>query len=55
MNFRKIRSWLCKYLGWHKPNLLIPIKFDGYSHYTHCKYCDKSIIEDSQGNWFWRD
>ena len=46
----KIGRWLCKWLKWHKPDS--KIGFDGCSNTSTCKYCHKSILQDSQGNWF---
>ena len=37
-------------LGWHQPNN--KESFDGCSITSQCKYCGKSIMMDSQGNWF---
>lgn len=37
-------------LGWHKPNG--ETTFDGLSEHSHCRFCNKEIMEDSQGNWF---
>lgn len=37
-------------LGWHKPT--DEKEFDGCNTCSHCKYCDKEIMQDSQGNWF---
>lgn len=37
-------------LGWHKP--IDKEWFDGCNTHSHCKYCGKEIMQDSQGNWF---
>lgn len=37
-------------LQWHLPN--DTQSFDGCSFCSHCKYCGKEILQDSQGNWF---
>lgn len=37
-------------LGWHKPT--DEKEFDGCNICSHCKYCGKEIMQDSQGNWF---
>lgn len=37
-------------MGWHKPD--DKQGFDGCSFISHCKYCGKEIMQDSQGNWF---
>ena len=37
-------------LGWHKPT--DEKEFDGCNTHSHCKYCGKEIMQDSQGNWF---
>lgn len=47
---KKIRKFKCNILGWHTPQ--IPIGFDGASYYSKCKYCNRKILQDSQGNWF---
>lgn len=39
-------------LGWHMPKENEKNSFDGCSEHNHCKYCDKDIMQDSQGNWF---
>lgn len=47
---RLLPEWFCKYLGWH----LAPNQqgFDGCSASGKCPRCDKSVLQDSQGNWF---
>lgn len=37
-------------LKWHIPSN--KENFDGWFYHTTCKYCDKKIMQDSQGNWF---
>lgn len=37
-------------LGWHMPDK--KASFDGCSIHSHCRYCEKEIMQDSQGNWF---
>lgn len=37
-------------LGWHEP--IDKEWFDGCNFCSHCKYCGKEIMQDSQGNWF---
>ncbi len=38
----------CKYLGWHRPTF---IEYqDAVITESKCKYCGRSIMEDSQGN-----
>ena len=39
-------------LEWHLPDDDKPQEFDGYSFHAHCKFCNKEIMQDSQGNWF---
>lgn len=40
----------CKYLDWHRP---ASIEYhDAVNAESKCKYCGRSIMEDSQGNWF---
>ena len=43
-------TWFCNFWGWHKA----PIEqgFDGCSKNGTCPRCDKSVMQDSQGNWF---
>lgn len=37
-------------MGWHKPD---GSHFnDGCSEHSHCRFCHKEIMQDSQGNWF---
>ena len=41
---------MCKYLHWHKPD---GMRSGGFGLIKSiCKYCGKSIMLDSQGNWF---
>jgi len=40
----------CHTLGWHSPG--DPLSFDGCSYVSICRYCNKKILQDSQGNWF---
>lgn len=47
----KIRMFLCNFLGWHFPKKEY-MSFDGCSLASICKYCEKEILQDSQGNWF---
>lgn len=37
-------------MGWHIPDE--SSTFDGLSIHSHCKFCGKEIMQDSQGNWF---
>lgn len=37
-------------LGWHMPD--DETTFDGCSMHSHCRFCKREIMEDSQGNWF---
>lgn len=47
----KALNWLCHDLmGWHKPDE--HNEFDGCSIHSHCRFCGKAIMQDSQGNWF---
>lgn len=39
-------------LEWHIPDTSIKFVYDGCSNHAVCKYCRKSIMQDSQGNWF---
>ena len=39
-------------MGWHKPKEDEEEGFDGCSFTSHCKYCGKEIMQDSQGNWY---
>lgn len=38
-------------MGWHLPSDE-PQKFDMCNIHAKCKICGKSIMQDSQGNWF---
>lgn len=38
-------------LEWHLPSDE-PQDFDGCNIHAKCKICGKSIMQDSQGNWF---
>ena len=37
-------------MHWHLPNETS--SFDGCSNHSYCKFCNKEIMQDSQGNWF---
>jgi len=37
-------------LEWHKPDNSLYL--GGINLKSKCKYCNKEIIQDSQGNWF---
>lgn len=39
-------------LGWHKPAKNAGQSSDGWNVQSVCRYCNKKIMEDSQGNWF---
>lgn len=45
-----IRRFLCEFLGWHRPKDVVG--FDGCSLTSRCRYCNKRIMQDSQGNWY---
>jgi len=47
---RYLPKWFCDHMGWH----LSPIAqgFDGCSFTGTCPRCGKSVLQDSQGNWF---
>lgn len=47
---KRIRNFKCNILDWHIPKM--PTEFDGASYCSKCKYCDREILQDSQGNWF---
>lgn len=38
-------------LEWHQPDNS-PKWSDGCSIHAKCKWCEKDIMQDSQGNWF---
>lgn len=38
-------------MQWHLPSDE-PQEFDGCNVHAKCKICGKSIMQDSQGNWF---
>ena len=47
----KAMSWFYHdILGWHKPDS--SRYYDGCSAHSHCRFCGKEIIRDSQENWF---
>jgi len=47
---RYLPKWFCDHIGWH----LTPTTqdFDGCSLTGCCPRCGKSVLQDSQGNWF---
>lgn len=44
------KSFFHDVLHWHEPNGTIYLS--GINLMSKCKYCNKDIIQDSQGNWF---
>lgn len=46
-----IGKWLLHdIMHWHLPDETN--SFDGCSIHSYCKFCNKEIMQDSQGNWF---
>ena len=45
----KIRNFLCNILDWHKPTYIV---VKGINTHSCCRFCEKEIMRDSQGNWF---
>lgn len=45
-----LRRWSHGVLGWGYPG--IRIGGDWFQPTYSCRYCNKSIAKDSQGNWF---
>jgi hypothetical protein len=43
-------TWFCEKLGWHRAPT--NVGFDGCSRTGTCPRCGKSVLQDSQGNWF---
>jgi hypothetical protein len=41
----------CKFFGWHNGNGGAK-SFDGCSVHACCDKCGKTVMQDSQGNWF---
>lgn len=51
--FGFMKSYYHGLLGWHMPDYDYSHEwFDGCSLHARCKHCGKSIMQDSQGNWF---
>ena len=48
---RVFKKWFHDLMGWHLPKEN-DVKTDGFIVVSHCKICDKEIMQDSQGNWF---
>lgn len=48
---RFFKKWFHDLMGWHLPKE-DDVKTDGFIEVSHCKFCDKEIMHDSQGNWF---
>ena len=44
-----IRKFMCNILDWHKPSYFV---VQGINTISYCRYCDRKIMRDSQGNWF---
>lgn len=47
---RSNNKWFCEEMGWHLHPL--SVGFDGCSQNGTCPRCGKSVLQDSQGNWF---
>jgi hypothetical protein len=48
---KALRKWAHDRLGWHAPTTGV-VRFDGCSLHSTCRFCQKDIMQDSQGNWF---
>jgi|GEM_PF-3118349 len=51
---RFARWFLCRVMGWHNnkhPDQPAQL-FDGCSFQGRCSRCGKSVMQDSQGNWY---
>lgn len=46
----RLGKWACSLLGWHLPPE--NPRSDGTVSYGICPRCGKSVLQDSQGNWF---
>ena len=44
------RRFTHNFLGWHEPNEMITQL--GINRVSYCKFCDRRILQDSQGGWF---
>ena len=44
--FGFLKFWYHDFLDWHTP------AEESKDNHIVCKYCDKDIMQDSQGNWF---
>jgi hypothetical protein len=49
---RSARLWMCRRMGWHNADHDAKIEYDGASFKSTCEHCGKTILMDSQGNWF---
>ena len=50
--FRPFKRLCHDIFGWHEPSENGAKSFDGASFHAKCWFCDKEIMQDSQGNWF---
>ncbi len=50
MILKKIQKLLHDFLGWGYPYGMKNL--DSFQSSYNCKYCSKSICQDSQSNWF---
>jgi len=48
---RIFRRFYHDIMEWHLPNDTEQ-SFDGCSFHSHCRFCGKEIMQDSQGNWY---
>jgi hypothetical protein len=44
-------TYSCSWFGWHNGSGEVH-SFDGCSIHSVCSKCKKSVMQDSQGNWF---
>ena len=42
----------CDIFGWHNGKGSDTLRHDGASVHSRCSKCGKSVMQDSQGNWF---
>jgi len=50
VDYFSTNKWFCNFWGWHKSPQ--SQRFDGASFTGKCPRCGKSVLQDSQGNWF---
>lgn len=50
LSWHRLRRALCDFPSWHAP--MATCYFDGCSYVSLCRFCERRILQDSNGDWF---